>query len=294
MFYRRKLILSLLQTFGGKIEKDRFQELLFLLTRRQQKPEYDFVPSRVSCYSFSANADIETMMKKGMLKEKDQFITRTDKEDYIEQLQPEDRAILPEIKSEYAKMNVENLMRYIFHNYPFYAIKSDIAEKILGKKELKKVKVAQPKRRGTILFTIGYEGISPEEYLVRLLQHDIKVLVDVRNNPLSMKFGFSKNQLKTFCESLHIAYAHFPEVGIQSDQRHGLSSRADYDKLFEKYRKENLPSTKKVQKEILNLLMQSKRIALTCFEADVQQCHRKYLAEAIQKLPGFDYEVRHI
>jgi len=52
------------------------------------------------------------------------------------------------------------------------------------------------------LFTIGYEGISLEEYFNRLIKNDVKVLVDVRNNPLSMKFGFSKTQLKRFCEKL--------------------------------------------------------------------------------------------
>ena len=89
-----------------------------------------------------------------------------------------------------------------------------------------------PKGTKTIMFTIGYEGISLEEYLVRLIKNDVKVLVDVRNNPLSMKYGFSKSQLKKYCASLGIKYAHFPEVGIQSDQRQELNSQNDYNKLF--------------------------------------------------------------
>ena len=48
------------------------------------------------------------------------------------------------------------------------------------------------------------------------------------------------------------------------------------------------------QTVILNLLKQHKRIALTCFEANICQCHRKHLAEAIETLPSFEYEVKHI
>ncbi len=109
-----------------------------------------------------------------------------------------------------------------------------------------------------------------------------------------MKYGFSKTQLKRYCESLDIQYIHFPEVGIQSDQRQELNSQKDYDKLFSAYRKNNLIKTTGTQKEILNLLKKHKRIALTCFESNICQCHRKHLAEAIETLGRFQYEVVHI
>jgi uncharacterized protein (DUF488 family) len=47
-------------------------------------------------------------------------------------------------------------------------------------------------------------------------------------------------------------------------------------------------------KRILDLLKKHQRIALTCFEANICQCHRKHLAEAIANLPEFDYELKHI
>ncbi len=46
--------------------------------------------------------------------------------------------------------------------------------------------------------------------------------------------------------------------------------------------------------KILNLLREHKRIALTCFEANICQCHRKHLAEAIEHLANFKYEVNHL
>lgn len=91
-----------------------------------------------------------------------------------------------------------------------------------------------------------------------------------------------------------IDYVHIPEVGIQSDQRQELNTQSDYDKLFPIYRKTNLSNTTHSQNEILKLLKQHKRIALTCFEANICQCHRKHLAEAIENLPSFNYEVKHI
>lgn len=280
--------------FDGQLEKIRLQKLLFLFTQRQQKAEYDFVPYKFGCYSFSAHADLVTMIKKQQLVSDDKNYSRADKTDYLKQLKPDDKRFLLEVKSNYGGMNAKALMKHTYLNFPFYSIRSEVATDILNKLELEKVDNAKPKIKNTILFTIGYEGISLEEYLSRLLRNDVKILVDVRNNPLSMKFGFSKSQLKNYCEYLGIQYLHFPEVGIQSDLRQELNSQTDYDKLFIAYRNNNLSKTLKTQTEILNLLKQHKRIALTCFEADICQCHRKHLAEAIQTLPNFSYEVKHI
>ena len=294
MFYRRKVILALLQLFEGELEKIRLQKLLFLFTKRQVKTEYDFIPYKFGCYSYSANADLTAMVGRGMLIETDSQFKSTETTNYLSTLKDGDRKLLIEIKNLYGKMNSNTLMKHTYINYPFYAINSVKAESILTKEEFEQVKKSKPHSNKTILFTIGYEGISLEEYLNRLLRNDVKVLVDVRRNPLSMKYGFSKGQLKRYCESLGIQYLHFPEVGINSEQRQELNTQADYDKLFVEYRKSGLTKTKPTQTSILNLLKQHKRIALTCFESNICQCHRKHLAEAIESLPGFEYEVKHI
>lgn len=294
MFYRRKIILALLQLFDGQLDKIRLQKLLFLFANKQAKAEYDFIPYKFGCYSYSANADMTAMVTRGFLNEDEKTFEKKDKTDYLKQLKPADLKLLQEVKANYGKMSATALMKHTYINFPFYATRSEAAEKILTKDELEKVTKAKPKGNKTVLFTIGYEGISLEEYLVRLLKNDVKVLVDVRNNPLSMKYGFSKSQLKKYCASLGIEYVHIPEVGIQSEQRQELNTQSDYDKLFAVYRKNNLSKTSSYQNEILKLLKQHKRIALTCFEANICQCHRKHLAEAIENLPDFNYEVKHI
>ena len=294
MFYRRKIILALMQVFEGELEKIRLQKLLFLVTQKQENKAYDFVPYRFGCYSYSANADLNAMASKGVLAETTSHFKCLDKTDYLKSLKETDRAQLLEIKKLYGSMSADALMKHTYINFPYWATKSEKAESILTKTELEKVKKSIPTNNKTVLFTIGYEGISLEEYLNRLLINDVKILVDVRNNALSMKYGFNKNQLIRFCENLGIQYIHFPEVGIQSEQRQELKTQTDYDKLFTVYRKNNLTKTIPTQTIILNLLKQHKRIALTCFEANICQCHRTHLAEAIEALPSFEYEVKHI
>lgn len=286
--------MALLQLFDGQLDKIRLQKLLFLLTLKQAKPAYEFVPYRFGCFSFSAQADMKTMLAKNLLAEDETTFSKPDKTDYFRQLTPLDQTILNQTISEYGGMNSAALIKCTYLDYPFYAIRSEVAGSLLSLEELDKIDAARPKSHKTILFTIGYEGISLEEYFVRLLKNDVKTLVDVRNNPLSMKFGFSKSQLMKHCANLGIQYVHFPELGIMSEQRQMLDTQTDYDKLFESYRKNNLPQTTQSQLEVLKLLKQHKRIALTCFEANIYQCHRLPLAEAIAKLPGFTYEVKHI
>ncbi len=280
--------------FDGELEKIRLQKLLFLFTKKQQKAEYDFIPYKFGCYSYSANADLTTMANKGMLSESETSFKSNEKTNYLNTLKEADKKQLLQIKQLYGNMNANALMKHTYINFPYWAINSTVAANILTITELEKVHQYKPSGSKTILFTIGCEGISLEEYLNRLVKNGVKILVDVRNNPLSMKYGFSKSLLKKYCESLGIQYMHFPDVGIQSVQGQELSTQTDYDKLFAAYRKDNLTKTINTQIVILNLLKQHKRIALTCFEANICQCHRKHLAEAIETLPNFEYEVKHI
>lgn len=294
MFYRRKIILGLIELLGGEVEKLRFQKILFLYAMRKQNPEYDFVPYKFGCYSYSAKADMNTMVKKGYLSETETKYGKSDSANYFQKLKIEDAKILQEVVSDYRQMSSNALIKHTYLNFPFYAIKSTIAKDILPGKLYDRVEKALPKAEETTLFTIGYEGISLEMYLQKLVKNNVKLLVDVRKNPLSMKFGFSKTLLKRYCNSLDIGYLHIPEVGINSDKRQELETQADYDRLFADYRKTTLTETSAHQKQILGLLKEHKRIALTCFEAEPCQCHRSHLAEAIERSPDFNYSLKHL
>jgi len=294
MFYRRKIILALLQLFEGQLEKLRLQKLLFLLSQKQEKAVYDFIPYRFGSYSYSANADLTTMVKKGYLNETETSFSKTDGINFLEQLKSQDIKLLYEIKKYYGSMNTTALIKHTYFNYPYYALNSVIAERILSKEQLQKVEAARPQGNDYVLFTIGYEGISLEAYLNKLLKNKVNILVDVRKNPISMKFGFSKSLLHRYCNSLGIEYIHIPEVGIASNKRQDLNTQSDYERLFADYLETTLKQTETKQKQIIGLIGKYKRVALTCFEADPCQCHRLHLAEAITHSTDFNYPLKHL
>ncbi len=294
MFYRRKLVFALLESFENGLEKTRLQKLVFLLTKKQKNPDYDFVPYRFGCYSYSLKADLQAMMKRDWITISEiGYELKTEKK-YYNELRSIDKKIVDDTISLYGSMNTEQITKHTYLNFPYHAINSTIANNILPEKYYLRVQDAKPKINDTILFTIGYEGISLEEYLNRLIRNDVKLLVDVRRNPLSQKYGFSKKLLSGFCENLGIDYLHIPEVGIDSSKRRELNTQKDYDILFKDYCETVLVQTKKNQNNILKLLKKHKRIALTCFEAETCQCHRTHLAEKIKSLPNFKYELKHI
>lgn len=286
--------MALLEIFDGKLEKIRLQKLLFLFSQMQENAEYDFIPYKYGCYSYSATADLTTMVQKGFLSDDNDGLSKIDKISYLKSIKEEDKKYLYEIKKLYGRLDGNALMKHTYIKYPYFAINSVRAKELLCADDFKKVSDGRPASNKTILYTIGYEGVSLEEYLNRLIKNNVQVLVDVRKNPLSMKYGFSKSLLKRFCESIGVQYMHFPEVGIASDQRQELNCQQDYDELFKVYKINNLTKTTPTQYAIFDILKSNKRIALTCFESNICQCHRKPLAEAIAALPGFDYELKHI
>lgn len=293
MFYRRKIILSIFQLCNGNVEKTKLQKLLFLYSQRKRESEYDFVPYKFGCYSYSANADLVTMVKKEFLSESERGYAKIDPKDYLTNLKPKDKELLIETIDRYGSMASEALIRHTYINFPYYAINSTISERILNKEYYNIVLNTIPNQNGKSIFTIGYEGVSLEKYLNKLVKNNIKLLVDVRKNPLSMKYGFSKTLLKRFCESLGIKYIHIPEVGINSNKRQTLEKQQDYDMLFESYKKTTLKETSTQQQQIINLLNEYNRIALTCFESNICQCHRLPLAESLKTIES-NLVVEHI
>lgn len=295
MYYRRKIILSVLQVFGGELEKIQLQKLLFLFTRFQKdKKSFDFVPYKFGCFSFQANADLSTLKKYGIVSDTDKFWKKEDEINYLNELKSDDKKTINDFKIIYANKTSDDLIKLTYKRYPYYSINSTVADKYLSDEEFKNLDNYRSFDDEIVLFTIGYEGITLEAYLNKLIKNNIKVLCDVRKNALSMKYGFSKSQLKNACNGVGIEYIHIPEVGIDSEQRQELNTQIDYDSLFQIYKEKNLKESIDSQTKILNLLTNNKRIALTCFEADICQCHRKHLSEAITNLKDFKYKLEHL
>ena len=142
-----------------------------------------------------------------------------------------------------------------------------------------------------MLFTIGYEGRSLENFVNLLIHNNVKMVCDVRKNPLSRKFGFSRTSLNHVLPNVGIAYINIQELGIESDKRTNLNSKRDYDILFQEY-KQMLPKREAFIKKVFDLYKQYRRIALMCYEKEAEMCHRHvirdYLINNYEGVSSFD------
>ena len=296
MYYRRKILLALLSLFGGKLTAKQLQKYLFLFTRQQDTKSFDFVPYHYGCFSIQANQDISTLTKYGycqITETKDgRFYELIKDEDFINTLNIEDKKKLIDTKDKFGKLTQTELIRHTYLNYPYYAIKSDIAKILLNRSELEIVEQQKRHYSEKQLFSIGYEGISLETYINKLIINDVHVLCDVRKNAYSQKYGFSKETLELACKGTNIEYIHIPNLGIVSEKRQELNSQADYDKLFNEYKQTTLIYNNKSILYIRDLLNKYKRVALTCFEKDPKQCHRTCVANSLMQLPDTDYGLK--
>jgi uncharacterized protein (DUF488 family) len=288
VYYRRKILLALLGEFGGQLPKTSFQKLLFIFTRTQDEKSYDFVPYSYGCYSFSANQDLLTLKKYGQVKEQhsepNQYWVKSDEMDYMLQLSKQDFASVKLVAKEFRQIDQDELIKYTYQKYPYFAINSKIAVKLLDKESLSRIDGQKRVFNEPTLFNIGYEGRSIEQFINQLVINDIRLLIDVRKNALSKKYGFSKSQLSRTCESMNIKYVHVPELGIDSEKRKDLNNISDYNRLFSEYETSILHPAEESTRKSLKYLSEFKRVALMCFEKDAFMCHRGRIVNHLNKL----------
>lgn len=294
LYYRRKILLALLEAFGGSLGKIELQKLLFLLCQPQSKPSFEFLPLIYGCYSYQSIWDLKSLEKYGFVKKNEHNWSIIKAGNYQNLIIESDRIWLKSLAKKYRNATAEDLMRITYINFPYYAIKSQKAEQLLDEQACQAIQQQIPKSHEIILFTLGYEGISLEKYFNKLILNDVKVLCDVRRNPISQKVGFSKPTLQKVCDSLGILYVHIPELGIAGEKRQALKTQKDYDVLFADYEENQLKYQNNFLEKIVNLLAENHRVALTCFEAAPCQCHRSKVANAITKHTNWQYKLQHL
>ncbi|NOZ50681.1 MAG: DUF488 domain-containing protein [Chloroflexi bacterium] len=293
MFYRQKILLSLVEIFGGKLSNTDLEKLLFLFCRTTQQNHYDFFPYKYGPFSFMSYYDKRKLTERGQLKDKEYFELNTSTS-YLNKLKPKDRISLRSFFMHTFSLRGEALVRKVYLEYPRYIVKSKIVKNILTQEEYARASSSWNLETENTLFTIGYEGITIDQYLCQLLFNNINALVDIRKNPFSRKHGFSQSQLEKYMAKVGIEYYHLPELGISSNLRKGLNGRHSYEILFEYYASTILPEQGQAINEIKKLLSEHRRIALTCFEAEYNMCHRYKVAELLDSDPNLNISVHHI
>lgn len=286
LYERQRLLLTLLDALGGDVPGTDFQKLLFLYTKDwETEPSYEFVPYQFGSFSFSSYADKRRLIERGLLENNEQHWVLADEGRTAVKAEKALAARTQRFASG-QKLRGDALVAETYRRFPYYATRSKIATRVLpSAKDRAPIAAAQPVSKGAGVVTIGYEGRSLEAYLNLLLKDSVTLLCDVRRNPLSRKYGFSKSTLRTACEGVGIRYEHIPELGIASEERRELNTQADYDALFVTYERENLPNQGTALGKIRHWVETDKqRVALTCYEAQPCQCHRHCVAEALERL----------
>ena len=296
LFDRQKTMIALLSSLGGEAGNLDFQKLLFLYCQEQQTPSYEFVPYRFGGFSFTSYADRRKLIEKGLLSDNDKMWKLTVKGKAAVGPMGDAGIKVAGFTKRHAKLRGDALVVQVYRQYPYYAIRSEIAGRLLAGDDnaLNAIAAQRPARAKPGVSTIGYEGSNLEGYLNRLLRNGVTMLCDVRRNPLSRKYGFSKRTLASGCEAVGIQYEHMPELGIASDDRRGLDTQADYDALFAAYKHSALPNQQAALNKIHGWVSDGERVALTCFEHLPQQCHRHCVADALHHQYGKRFFPQHL
>lgn len=287
-YKRQKALLALLDIFDRKLSKIELQKYMFLYVNEfSEEKHYAFVPYHYGSFSYEMYKDLHTLERNGLLNVEENQIKTSVKGFFDDTSLVEQRNLLKFFR-QYKSLKGDGLIGHLYKNYTYYAINSKISDKFVSKEQLANFK---PFNNESALYTIGYEGKKFEEYLNQLIQHDVKVLVDVRKNAHSMKYGFSKSTLKNAIENLGLKYIHIPNLGIESENRQTLQTKADYDALFAIYAR-TFASKLKDLEYLKKVLEANDRIAITCFERDVGYCHRGIIAKKMKKQYGV--EIKHL
>ena len=286
LYERQKHLLALLDALGGNVGGQDYQKLLFLYCHEPGvEAPYEFVPYRFGGFSFTSYADKRRLIERGLLADDERAWRLTPEGKALAKVGASLRLGMDRFAQTHATLRGDALVAEAYRRHPYYATRSEIAGRVLASDAaaLQAIETARPAATSPGLCTIGYEGSTLENYLNRLLRGGVTQLCDVRRNPLSRKYGFSKGTLSHACENVGIRYEHLPELGISSDQRRALNTQEDYDALFEIYERDSLPQQTAALARIRSWINEGYRVALTCFEKLPHQCHRHCVAEALEQ-----------
>lgn len=141
------------------------------------------------------------------------------------------------------------------------------------------------------LTTIGYERAGVEDLVATLKAARVRVLIDVRAVPWSQRPEFRKTALASMLAAAGIDYAHLP--GLGNPRRRHAADEAEPVADFAAFFRRHLASPA-AEADLLRAseLAQEGGACLMCLEKDPNRCHRRFVAEALEKMAPLT--VRHL
>ena len=134
--------------------------------------------------------------------------------------------------------------------------------------------------------TIGYEAATMRSFIEALTEAKVQLLVDVRAVASSRRPGFSKTKLAANLAEAGIDYLHLRALGTPADGR--AAARAGRHEEMRAIFTEQLatPEAQEQLDTVQELVESGRRLALLCFEARPEHCHRNLVASALaERMP---------
>lgn len=270
LFNRQKVLLNTIENLNEKNINSRraIVKSLFLLGKEHHVSEkmsfYHFFAYKQGPFSHLCFDDLRKLRDNNFIDTEETTITSEGKEILNEVGRKHDQTIKTMLK---LFPDEKRITDHVYQKYPAFTVKSELIEQRFEK--------PLPG-----FFTVGYESKDIDQFLNTLVSNNIELLIDVRRNAFSMNFVYIKDALQKKLKDVNIEYLHIPELGIEGEERKNLNTPADYEELFVKYR-QTLP----IKEVYINRIVElgtTRRIALLCFEADSDFCHRGEIAKVIK------------
>jgi len=285
IYKRQKILLNILSQKESKVSKIKLMKWIFLLFQETEISDivrfYEFVPYDFGPFSFSAYRDILELQREGLINQDEKSIW-CEKERIEKKLIELPKNILNSVSkvlNKYGDLSQTQLLEYIYKKYPWYAKSSKFPHNTSTIKSISPIAI----------YTLGYESFTIDGFLNFILFKGLRAIVDVRNNAISRKYGFSEKSLLRLCNRLNIKYFHFPKLGIPSSYRANIHSftELDYTNLWDLYEKEILDLSK-AKKEKLIGIIKNQPSSIFCYEKDPVKCHRNRLSSILSKETGLE------
>ncbi|MCS7288783.1 MAG: DUF488 domain-containing protein [Roseiflexus sp.] len=289
MLLRQKVLVAMLREARNRASRIQLMKWAFLFSVETQSHArnacYQFVPYHYGPHSFSLYQEIDALIRHGIIENPGKHGSHwklTDLADDVALSLPTPvKTDIYYVMKRYGAMSGKQLIELIYEKYPWYTINC--------KDEVKR---RQTRPVADIaIYTIGYERLSVDDFLNRLLMKGIHCVIDVRNNPVSMRYGYHKGTLSRLCSLLGIEYFHFPELGVPGSDRIELAIKDDYDRLFARYAQTTLRDHVEAIQHVAEIV-ETRPGALMCMEANPASCHRHVLAQALSDM--IDLPVIHL
>ena len=139
------------------------------------------------------------------------------------------------------------------------------------------------------LATIGYEKEPQAAVIDRLRTAGVEVVIDVRAVASSRRAGFSKTLLAASLNDAGIGYVHLRQLGTPKPGR--IAARKGHvGEMHEIFKAHMAEPAAQLELAKATELARDRKVALLCYEADAQACHRSIVADRICEVLGCEIE----